>query len=78
MQHGHELSPAWRGAPWGKRIIPDWAASPDATPDAPHVWLPLGLSIALGVALGVTVAAGLARQDRARFDALMASVQADP
>ncbi len=75
MRQVHEISPAWRGAPWGKRVARDWA-DPEPEPEAPHVWLPLGLAVALGLALGATIVAGLAREDRARFEALMAAVQA--
>ena len=76
MRPLHEISPAWRGAPWNRRRRADWDATPETPPAAPHVWVPLGLSVALGLALAATVVAGLARQDRARLEALMASVDA--
>ena len=76
MRQLHEISPAWRGAPWNRRRRSDWDETPEAEPEAPHFWVPLGLAVALGLALGATVVAGLARQDRARFEALMASVNA--
>ena len=76
MRHQHEITPAWRGAPWGRRRRFDWDDTPEAEPEAPRFWVPLGLSVALGLALGATIVAGLARDDRARFEALMAAVRA--
>ena len=75
MAQLHEISPAFRGAPWDRRREYDWDA-PEPAPTPPRPWQALGLAVVLGVALGVSVAHGLARQDRARLDALMASVDA--
>ncbi len=72
----HEISPAWRGAPWDRRREYDWDIHEPAAPPTARPLRALGLAVIVGVALGVTVAQGLARQDRARLDALMSGVQA--
>lgn len=76
MRHGHEISPAWRGAPWNRRAVPDWTPVPSEGAEAPRMVVPLALSVLLGLALGATIVAGLAREDRARFDRLMTATRA--
>lgn len=73
MHERHELSRGWRGAPWGRRLAFDWDANRDADAPRRRAWRPLVLAVLLGLAFGIAVAGAIARDDRARLDALLAA-----